>query len=365
MPKVFIFIHTKSIGGAERRFSGLWKSLQEISFDAHLVLQNSLLQKLILDKKFAAVVENNRQKIHELQVEPGEKLKSAYQRFVSKNCNGDDVLHFVGEHPFFSSRQKQLFSITQSSLKNLNIFGKTGHLLGCFLSDQIDIIDPKIYSTFRKLFFYKKDSVTLTKCSYCEADSFVSISYSEKKNWIVFLGRFEEMKQVLPVVKALPQIHSELKSLHIEDVQYHLLGYGNQEEEIKKLVAQKEYADIPVHVKYTDEPGNILKYSKVFLSLQRHNNYPSRSLIEAMAAGNIPLVTDNGETRWLAKPQFSYYVPENFSAQHLVAELKKIFRESEAVLAEKSRLAQQTIKNEHTIEKMRSYYLNLYQKLSN
>jgi len=102
----------------------------------------------------------------------------------------------------------------------------------------------------------------------------------------------------------------------------------------------------------------------VFFSLQMRNNYPSKSLLEGIAAGNIPLVTDVGTTRLIARPEFSYYVPENFSADDIAGELLQILSLDETTLQEKMTAARTFISNNFTIQTSAAYYINLYKGLA-
>jgi glycosyltransferase involved in cell wall biosynthesis len=171
------------------------------------------------------------------------------------------------------------------------------------------------------------------------------------------------MKQVKELLSVIPALHQALNGIAEKDLHFFILGHGSLEGVLKQTLTQSKYKGLPVTIAYSNEPEEILKQSKFFFSLQLHNNFPSRSLIEAMAAGNIPIVTDVGKSRWLAKPEFSFYVPEHFSEKDILHAGSEIFCEGEKSLAEKSRMARQFVVNEHTVEKMRDYYLSLYDML--
>ena len=223
-----------------------------------------------------------------------------------------DILHFVDGHPLIKTKAKQLYSITQSSLKNLNIKGKMNLLAGALYADIVDILDPVIYKTLTNMFFFKKKNIFITANSYCDVDTFESLPFEEKKDWFVFLGRFEHLKQIDKLVEILPKIFKYLGDNFKNDLKFIFLGYGSLDQFIREKIKQDEYKNIPILIESTNAPQDILKKSKFFFSLQLNNNYPSRSLIEAMCSGNIPICTNVGQTKWLAKPQFSFYVPEHF-----------------------------------------------------
>ena len=63
-----------------------------------------------------------------------------------------------------------------------------------------------------------------------------------------------------------------------------IIGKGKEQEKINELINQK-YKSLKITNLYSNEPHVFLNKAKVFLSLQKSSNYPSRSLIEAMYSG--------------------------------------------------------------------------------
>lgn len=367
MKRVFLVLSTGNIGGAEKRFAGLWRSVNETNSNVKMILVGSkqLVGALSRQAGFSGQFERGKETFIEHDFSGSFKsFQQSVKAFVQEHiCNGD-ILHFIGDHPLcrFSSG-KIVHSITQSSFKNLNVSGKLGQLGGVAMSNIIDVLDPNIYSYLRKVFFYKRNKIFRTSNSYCDIDLFSPLPYAEKKDWFVFLGRFEVMKQVKELLQAIPSLYQSLNGIANKELHFYIFGHGTMDEELRQMLSEEKYRNLPVTIGYTDRPHEVLKQSRFFFSLQLHNNYPSRSLIEAMAAGNIPVVTDVGQTRWLAKPEFSFYVPEHFTERDMLKTVSEIYGEGEKMLAEKSRLARQFVMNEHTIGKMKDYYLNLYNKL--
>lgn len=363
--KIFLVIYADEVGGAELRFFGLWKEAikqKDKNLNFNIVISKQLLEVLLLreNEEDQKTIRSHKNVIL-YDFEIGYlKLKE----FVNKKVKDTDIIHFIDVPPLKSSNVNQLFSITQSSLKNLNFKGQIAQILGTLYSDSVDILDPSIYKKFKKLFFYKKSSLSLTTNSYCDVDKFETKPFQEKKDWFVFLGRFEEGKQVDKLINILPKIYVELRDSFKNDLKFIFIGYGSLKESVENKIKEPEYNNIPIELMYSSTPHKILKESKFFFSLQMHNNYPSRSLMEAMSAGNIPICTDVGETKWLAKPDFSFYVPENFREDDFVETFTRIRNTPLEKLARKSELARQTVLNEHTIEKMFKYYYEVYNTLS-
>jgi glycosyltransferase involved in cell wall biosynthesis len=364
MQKVFLLLSTDHIGGAEKRFIGLWEAVCSTEKDLAitLVLSPALYQMLQNQEGYAAALTKFQNRVIQWNISGRfRKFRSSLRRFVDGHTEKQDILHFIGDHPLLPGLgRRQVYSITQSSLKNLNNSGKAGHFAGIAFSDIIDILDPRVYEQISRWFFYKKKRLYRTANSFCDTRLFHSLPFSEKKDWFVFLGRFEPMKQVCRLLDQVPSIYEAIRPLAGNDLQFYFFGHGSLESEMEIMMKEDRFTGLPITISYLEQPSEILAQSKVFFSLQWHNNYPSRSLIEAMAAGNIPLVTDVGQTRWLARPEFSYYVPEHFNREDMIRAVTEIYKTDPKELEEKSVMARQFILEHHTVEKMRDYYLGLY-----
>jgi len=365
VPKIFLILSANHIGGAEKRFVGLWQLAHQHNEQIllYLVLTSELKKHFENQKAFKVSFHQYQTFICVFEYDNGfSGFKNSIKKFITQNSSSEDVMHFVGDHPLIhSSFRKQVYSITASSLKHYNIKGKLGQFLGVFISNHIDVLDPKVTKQLQRNFWFKSKRITQTSNSFCETEHY----YPEpKKDWLVFLGRFEKMKQFIPFINSLPLIHQQIKDLASSELHYYLLGHGAQELEGRELLKQQAFKNIPITISFVSDPSEILNKSKVFFSLQLYNNYPSKSLLEALSAGNLAVVTDNGNTRDIALPSFSYYVPEIFTSEQLAAEVVKIFRLAASELAQKQVIARNFVLENHTLEKMKSYYFNIYNSIT-
>jgi glycosyltransferase involved in cell wall biosynthesis len=116
-----------------------------------------------------------------------------------------------------------------------------------------------------------------------------------KKPWVVFLGRLEPIKNPMIFLEAVRIIQQTMPAVEIT---YFVMGTGNMLNSMQRFVSRNQLRN----VRFTglhSKPWQILRESSVFVSLQRDENYPSQSLIEAMACENGIVVTDVGDTRML------------------------------------------------------------------
>jgi len=362
MKTVFIVLSTIHIGGAEKRFTGLWKSFQQAT-------NNNLQVKLVVNKalylKLAESGEiNNEQKniiAGNLSGKNFWQYRNSVKDILKTHATKGDIIHFIGLSPLLKIKgTKQLLSITGTTLNVDGWVNMAMMLASAFYANAIDVLDPRVHTIMKKLFFWKSKKIFRTSNSFCDVSVYKPLPMEHKKNWIVFLGRFDAVKQVEQILQALPYVYEKLKQAQDNDYHFYLLGHGALEDKLKQILTTEPYAHLPITIGYQKEPWEILNKSKVFLSLQLHNNYPSRSLLEAMAAGNIPVVTDVGQTRWIARPGFSYYVPEKFSKEELAEAILQVFAMPAQQWEEKMQEARKLVLDEHDISKMKNYFESIY-----
>jgi GalNAc-alpha-(1->4)-GalNAc-alpha-(1->3)-diNAcBac-PP-undecaprenol alpha-1,4-N-acetyl-D-galactosaminyltransferase len=112
----------------------------------------------------------------------------------------------------------------------------------------------------------------------------------------------------------------------------------------------------------TGDTSKILKKSKIFVSLQQHENYPSQSLIEAIATKNIIIATDVGDTRKIVKEKYSKLI--SIDTYSLVEALLDLF-EKEEQMDEVAELALIDLKATHNIEKFYNYLNTIWDQALN
>ena len=370
MRSVYYIIPTFGIGGAEKRFIELCSYLQQHDkeFNFYLIISEQLYSALKQNPEINKVLQPGENKIIRFNIDTNKPIlqfqKELYS-FVCKHTTPDDILHFTLSFPTFIfplKHKKTVYSLTESSLANVNFKGRALYLINALRARYVDILDPGVHQKISRYFFFKKNRVLLTTGSFVDTTVFKPVSDQPKENWFVFLGRFFFVKQVIELLNTLPEVCSKLDAAGIKNYKFIFLGFGQLEQHIYSIAALPKYRNLPVEIKMTNEPEAVLAKSKVFFSLQLRNNYPSKSLLEAMAAGNIPLVTDVGTTRKAAAPEFSYYVPEQFTASDITKQLLAILSLDENSQHSKMNAARNFILNNFTIQASADYYTGIYRR---
>ena len=367
---VYLIFSTNAIGGAEKRMLELWSYFKQHGHVHYYCLMhddllyaienNSLLGNAI--KPFRAAILTYSFSTTQSTFSFQRQLRAHILDYIPRNA----ILHFVLLYPAFAGRLKEhatLYSLTESSLNNVNWRGKLLYWLSAVRSTYVDVLDPSVFRTLQSKLFYRKQSIKCTPGSFVDTTLFLPAA--QKKNQVVFLGRFFFLKQIKKLVLLWPEVMALLAEDGIlsSDIELLLLGYGQEEEAIRAILRHEVYQHFAIKMEMTNKPEVYLAQSKLVFSLQLNNNYPSKSLLEALSSGNLPVVTDVGDTRKIADPQFSFYVPENFSATDLANAIVAIWKLDSNSLKNKQDAARAHVKKYFSIEASAKYYQEIYDKI--
>lgn len=359
--KVFLIFNTLGVGGAEKRLIGLWLYLRESLPDFKLVCAEQLYEALIKQSEFVELSRCKKDIIH-ISFTGNTKMDSALlKKFIAGHVKAGDKLHFITFYPLLLRKKKNvkyLLTYPGTGLNNVNSIGKFYYLASFLQSDKLDILDPGVAHWLKKIFPFKRNSIFRTSNSFVDTRKYMP--QYPKKNWIVFLGRFIEKKGILNLIGSLPVIHQSLLNKGIKDHHFYILGYGPLENEVRTIVKAEAYSQIPVTIQVSHHPEKILADSKIFLSLNSENNYPSKSLLEGLSAGNIPVVTKVGTTEMIAPNTFSKYLPSDFIATHLADAVTEVLTLNDEEFANLSGAARNFVMEHFTIKQMADYYIEFY-----
>ena len=197
----------------------------------------------------------------------------------------------------------------------------------------IDCLSEMTKSAFKKTFPHYTGTTTVAPNSFTDLSK---VKQSRTKDLdIAFISRLVDGKGV--------DLLAQLLKSHIHDV--NVLGFGYLSHTIDNRYLVNQDTD----------PFELLSNSKIFLSLQKENNYPSQSLLEAMASGCAIIATDVGETREILNDENSILIEYD---------IKKLCDAIDLLLSDPDRrlkLAQNamlTVNTSHTIEKYATYLMS-------
>lgn len=157
-------------------------------------------------------------------------------------------------------------------------------------ADAYDVLHPMVAEKF-EAFGLSREKMHVAPCSFVDYSTIPDPTGVTKRNEVVFSSRLVEGKGVEDMLAAAKLLGDSGCSVTI-------MGDGSLAEKVRSEID----ADGPRNVRllgFVPNPPRIMVEAKVFCSLQRGSNYPSQSLIEAMACGCAVVATDVGDTRML------------------------------------------------------------------
>ena len=199
MKSIFIIFSTIHIGGAEKRFTGLWKSFKDKEggrIQLKLVLNPGLYNKLVesgdINEEDTNVI------VATLSEKNFWQYRSNLKNILKAQAVKGDVIHFIGLSPVIKTPGiKQLLSITGTKLNVDGFVNMMLILASALYANAIDVLDPLLFKKIKNIFFWKRKKVYRTTNSFCDVNLFKHEPYSQKKDWIVSLGSFDAVKQDL------------------------------------------------------------------------------------------------------------------------------------------------------------------------
>lgn len=361
---VYICLISTGVGGTEKRTIELWELFQARGWtNIHLVISRHSYRLLTRLPDLRYLREGNPSLII-LECHTPISFLPPIVRLALKAPAGS-VFHYpLQALPFVHKLlgQRLMMSYTANTFFQHYAGGVRRKLLFRMQAsgaERIDVLNPLNFEQFKRR-RSTRDKVVLNPGSFVDLDRFPAEAH--KQNWIAFAGRFAEgdPKNAIRFVDAIPEIHEQLAHAGVPDPKFVLMGDGVLESKMRAMLSEDRYRGIDVSIRFEQSPAEVLKYSKVFVSVQKESNYPSKSLLEALACGNLPVVTDVGETRLIAAPEFSAYVPENFSAQQLAAAIVSQFKLDHESWSSRVRTARDFLRHRYDISAHYDHYLRLY-----
>ncbi|PRY96389.1 glycosyltransferase involved in cell wall biosynthesis [Marinilabilia salmonicolor] len=210
-------------------------------------------------------------------------------------------------------------------------------------ASQLDFLSPSLVPAYREAMGYKlRGEVLVTPCSFIDYSNYYPVE--PKKPWVVFLGRLEPLKNPDLFLKAVALLADEPS---FRKVTFFVMGTGSEQVSLQQFVADRGMKNV-VFSGLHPHPWEILQQSSVFVSLQSNENYPSQSLMEAMACENGVVVTDVGDTRKLVIEKEGLLVNTDPAG---IAEAIRSLMENPELRKTLGRAAREKVTNVHTLER--------------
>ena len=151
---------------------------------------------------------------------------------------------------------------------------------------------------------------------------------TDRKNIIVFCGSFIPQKNPVFAIEGFSVFLKEYSGI-FPDVVLVMIGKGvlNEEIFVHARRINREFNREAIVLEKESRIHEVLSESKIFLSLQDYDNYPSQSVMESMLFCNSVISIANGDTEKLIKPIFNNVLLKEKDSYKLAVAIKDLLGE--------------------------------------
>jgi glycosyltransferase involved in cell wall biosynthesis len=216
-------------------------------------------------------------------------------------------------------------------------------------SDCTDFLSPFIAEGVKKRNVkIKEENIMVAPCSFAD---YRKCRAGNKSGFeIAFSSRLEPGKNPMMFLEAVKIINKKYP-----EIKFQLLGEGTLVHEIENFIAQNNL-QAAVNFQFHKNPPEIFANTSVFVSLQKNTNYPSQSVLEAMACGNAIVATNTGDTNLFINSGNGLLI--NFSLEELAEALESLIKNKKLAQRLGENAKEFAVKN-HTVEKYTAYLTGL------
>lgn len=221
-------------------------------------------------------------------------------------------------------------------------------------ADMVDFLSPYVAEGIEKLNVNIAGSkIATAPCSFID---YSRCAAGEKSGVeVAFSARLEPDKNPMLYLEAAIEVLRDFPN-----VKFHLLGEGSLVNTINDFISRNNLQS-NVNFRFHSNPPGIFSHTSVFVSLQSGTNYPSQSVLEAMACGNAVIASDTGDTRLFINSSNGILVGLN--KESVAGAIKKMIA-GPALAKKMGEEGSKFARTNHTIERVSEYYLNLIKDVS-
>lgn len=348
-------------GGAERRFARVAQEARRKGYEVVLIVNRELAEGL----NRAQIIETD----DPMLCTPPSKLSViAFNQWLVRTVRElkPDIIHLPliqrSLIPFYAwlgvySALPVVQTIATSQLMDRR--EKTDQrLLVHFLMQRATLVDV-LYPRFSETMWAQRygHKIRVSPCSFTDYDLFWPSSC--KENIILYAGRFIPEKNPMLLVSAVELLLTQDEQC-LSDWQVMMMGDGPLRATVEIAVVSRNLKE-KVVVRSSPYLVELMRKASIFVSLQATENYPSQSLLEAMACEAAIIATDVGDTGLLVTNDIGLRIPPQKDA--LAEAIARLVENSDIRRAMGVR-ARQRVMSEHTIERFTQYIIDLWREVA-
>lgn len=218
--------------------------------------------------------------------------------------------------------------------------------------DKIDFLSRGIVNSLeREIGEINPQKISVSPNSFINYEKYMP--QYPKENSVIFLSRLKEIKNPMLFLHAIKILNEGNRDS--SGIKFYIFGDGPLESDIINFINNYRLSNV-YFGGLVYETWKHLSNSKVFVSIQEGNNYPSQALIEAMACENAIIASDVGETRLLVSDNEGILV--NLSAADIANAINELFT-TPGLIEKLGKNARKKVIENHTIEKFADYFYSL------
>lgn len=388
---ILLISFANSLGGAQIRYLSLFQEITQRRNDYHLLLNRKLYNLAVsadlIDRNHEKIIvvdgKNNARtqgKLREKNVEKTivSKEKTVFQKigtrlklffkFLIFNLHLQKVFMRIKPDYVYSiwcagmvawplkyiNDFKFTYSYMDSGFSSLGSFFKhplKSERMPLKHADTIDFLSYELLIGVKKrVRLPDKQRKAVAPCSF---KNYCKLFAEKKVDTVIFCSRLTPIKNPLLFLKSVKVFNENYAGMRT--VIFQVLGDGECMEDVLQYKSEHRLNNVEI-VGFTDKPENYLRKSKIFVSIQTNNNYPSQSLLEAMACENAIIASDVGETRNLVTESEGTLVDLN---ENEIADAIYKLLENETRRMYLGSNARKKVLSEQTIERYLEYFYSL------
>lgn len=219
-------------------------------------------------------------------------------------------------------------------------------------ADVVDFLSPYILQGVKQRNIrINENSTAVAPCSFID---YTKCIVGDKSNFeIAFSARLEPDKNPLMFLEAAKIIHERYP-----EVKFHIMGEGTLVEEVDSFIRKNNLED-SVSFKFHKNPPEVFARTSVFVSLQSGTNYPSQSVLEAMACGNAVIASNTGDTGLFINENNGLLI--SLDVNELVSAIEKLLNDKN-LTKELGIAGREYAITNHTAEKYIDYFTGIINK---
>jgi glycosyltransferase involved in cell wall biosynthesis len=379
-----VLINNTGLGGAERRFAQVYEGLRRRNAPVALVINASLLARLrgaglltatdepalILPEPMGRVAARLAQWMKPAGAAAGalafglrklDYLLGCPRVFRWLRARRPQVMHVVLGGVYVALPLQMLHCAPPAvvSVTNPSLRAMVGAALGVKLFG-LSLRRARIVDTLSNLIAdaVRREGVDAARIRVAPGSSVDTARFRPapaKRPWVVFSGRLIEEKNPALFIEACGLVAGRLRGTQ-PDLRFFVLGDGPLRADVERLIGRHGLQPL-VRVGWLERVEPVLGEARVFVSLQRTDNYPSQALLEAMACGLAVVATDVGSTGKIVDGTVGRRVQADPAAvADAVVELLANPAQAEAM----GRRARERVIRDHSMEAYLDYMERLY-----